>query len=56
MYRAPQRELRFVMDELLPAERLAKLYSDVDYSGELGASVVEEAAKFAEKRSGAAEP
>lgn len=48
MYRAPQRELRFVMDEMLPTERLAKLYGEVDYSAELGASVIEEAAKFAE--------
>jgi 3-(methylsulfanyl)propanoyl-CoA dehydrogenase len=48
MYRAPQRELRFVMDELLPAAQLAAAYSDVEYSGELAASVIEEAAKFAE--------
>jgi acyl-CoA dehydrogenase len=48
MYRAPQRDIRFVMEELLPAAHLASIYSDVDYSTELGASVLEEAAKFAE--------
>jgi alkylation response protein AidB-like acyl-CoA dehydrogenase len=48
MYRAPLREIRFVMDELLPGAELAAIYADVDYSGELAASVLEEAAKFGE--------
>jgi acyl-CoA dehydrogenase len=48
MYRAPLREIRFVMDELLPSAELAAIYADVDYSGELAASVLEEAAKFGE--------
>ncbi|MET0292490.1 MAG: acyl-CoA dehydrogenase [Steroidobacteraceae bacterium] len=48
MYKAPQRDIRFVMEELLPADELAALYTDVDYSADLGASVIEEAAKFGE--------
>ncbi|MEN9705916.1 MAG: hypothetical protein RLZZ393_1795 [Pseudomonadota bacterium] len=48
MYRAPLRDMQFVLHELLGDERLAAYYSDVDYSGELADSIVEEAAKFGE--------
>jgi 3-(methylthio)propanoyl-CoA dehydrogenase len=48
MYRAPVRDLRFVLDEILGATDLCRLYKDVDYSSDLAASVLEEAAKFAE--------
>jgi len=48
MYRAPIRELRFVLEELLGAQRLAASAELADYSNELGQSVLEEAARFAE--------
>ncbi|MFO1503393.1 MAG: acyl-CoA dehydrogenase [Steroidobacteraceae bacterium] len=48
MYRAPLREIRFVMHELLGDDALVKAYADIDYSGELADNIVEEAAKFAE--------
>ncbi len=48
MYRAPRDDIRFILEELLPADQLASLYADVDYSAELGVSIVEEAAKFGE--------
>jgi len=48
MYRAPLREIRFVMHELLGDEALVKAYADIDYSGDLADNIVEEAAKFAE--------
>ena len=48
MYRAPLREIRFVMHELLGDDALVKAYADIDYSAELADNIVEEAAKFAE--------
>jgi 3-(methylthio)propanoyl-CoA dehydrogenase len=48
MYRAPVREVRFVLEELLGAGRLGKCAELTDYSDELGQSVLEEAARFAE--------
>jgi alkylation response protein AidB-like acyl-CoA dehydrogenase len=48
MYRAPLRDMRFVLHELLGDERLAAYYVSVDYSGELADSILEEAAKFGE--------
>jgi 3-(methylthio)propanoyl-CoA dehydrogenase len=48
MYRAPLRELRFVIDELLGAARLATCPDLAEYSDELAASVLDEAARFAQ--------
>ena len=48
MYRAPVREVRFVLEELLGAQRLAAGAQLRDYSNELAQSVLEEAARFAE--------
>src|SRR6516165_3661634 len=48
MYRAPVRDVRFVLEELLDAQRLAASVELADYSNELARSVLEEAARFAE--------
>jgi 3-(methylthio)propanoyl-CoA dehydrogenase len=48
MYRAPLREMRFVLEELLPTERLTGARQLADYSHEVAQSVLEEAARFAE--------
>jgi acyl-CoA dehydrogenase len=48
MYRAPVREMRFVLEELLGAQRLADCGEFGEYSDELAQSVLEEAARFAE--------
>src|SRR5579864_9689545 len=48
MYRAPVREMRFVLEELLGARSLATSAELADYSDELAQSVLEEAARFAE--------
>jgi acyl-CoA dehydrogenase len=48
MYRAPVREVRFVLEELLGAQRLAAAPELADYSNELAQSVLDEAARFAE--------
>ncbi len=48
MYRAPLRELRFVIEELLGAAQLASLPGLAEYSDELAGSVLEEAARFAQ--------
>ncbi len=48
MYRAPLRELRFVLEELLGIRQLAACPGLADYSDELGASILEEAGRFAE--------
>ena len=48
MYRAPLRELRFVLEELLGTAALAAYPAYADYSDELGASILEEAGRFAE--------
>ncbi len=48
MYRAPLRELHFVLEELLGSPSLAQFPELSDYSGELADSVLEEAARFAQ--------
>ena len=48
MYRAPLRELRFVLEELLNVRQLAACPGLADYSDELGAAILEEAGRFAE--------
>jgi 3-(methylthio)propanoyl-CoA dehydrogenase len=48
MYRAPLRELRFVIEELLGSASLAACPGLADYSDELSASVLDEAARFAQ--------
>ena len=48
MYRAPLRELRFVLEELLDSGSLAASTQLADYSDELARSVLEEAGRFAE--------
>jgi acyl-CoA dehydrogenase len=48
MYRAPLRDIHFVIHELLGDAALESRFKAVDYSGELADSVLEEAAKFAE--------
>jgi len=48
MYRAPLREVRFVLEELLGAGVLAKSAELADYSDELSQSVLAEAGRFAE--------
>jgi 3-(methylthio)propanoyl-CoA dehydrogenase len=48
MYRAPLEELRFVLEELLETGRLAACPALADYSDEVGASILEEAARLAE--------
>jgi 3-(methylthio)propanoyl-CoA dehydrogenase len=47
-YRAPIKDISFVLNELLDHEQLAKLPGFEDYSAELARSVLEEAARFAE--------
>jgi alkylation response protein AidB-like acyl-CoA dehydrogenase len=48
MYRAPVREMRFVLEELLGSSSLAASPLLSEYSDELAQSVLEEAARFAE--------
>jgi alkylation response protein AidB-like acyl-CoA dehydrogenase len=48
MYRAPLRELRFVIEELLGAAQLAACPGLAEYSDELAVSVLEEAGRFAQ--------
>jgi 3-(methylthio)propanoyl-CoA dehydrogenase len=48
MYRAPVREMRFVLEELLGASSLAASAELADYSDELARSVLDEAGRFAE--------
>ena len=48
MYRAPLRELRFVIEELLEAAQLAKCPDFAEYSDELATSVLDEAARLAQ--------
>jgi len=48
MYRAPIEELRFVLEELLGIGQLAACPALADYSDEVGASILEEAARLAE--------
>jgi alkylation response protein AidB-like acyl-CoA dehydrogenase len=48
MYRAPLEELRFLLEETSGIGQLAACPPLADYTAELGASVLEEAARFAE--------
>jgi 3-(methylthio)propanoyl-CoA dehydrogenase len=48
MYRAPLREMRFVLEELLGAGALSQCPQFAEYSDELARSVLEEAGHFAE--------
>jgi alkylation response protein AidB-like acyl-CoA dehydrogenase len=48
MYRAPTREIRFVLSELLDFERLTSLPAFAEYSTEFATQALEEAADFAE--------
>jgi alkylation response protein AidB-like acyl-CoA dehydrogenase len=48
MYRAPIRDLRFVLDELLNVASLSELPRYREFSSELAASVIDEAARFAQ--------
>jgi 3-(methylsulfanyl)propanoyl-CoA dehydrogenase len=49
MYRAPLKDLRFVLEELLGCDVLSRYPGLADYSSEIGASILEEAARFAEQ-------
>jgi 3-(methylthio)propanoyl-CoA dehydrogenase len=49
MYRAPVRDVRFVLEELLGARALSASPKLADYSDELAQSVLEEAARFAQE-------
>jgi alkylation response protein AidB-like acyl-CoA dehydrogenase len=49
MYQAPLKDLRFVLFELLGAQRLAALPPYAEFSEELADSVLEEAGRFAEQ-------
>jgi alkylation response protein AidB-like acyl-CoA dehydrogenase len=48
MYRAPVKEIRFVLDELIGTERLRECPEFADYSPETADAVLGEAARFAE--------
>jgi alkylation response protein AidB-like acyl-CoA dehydrogenase len=48
MYRAPLRELRFVIEELLQTGTLATYPGFADYSNDVAGSVLDEAARFAQ--------
>jgi acyl-CoA dehydrogenase len=48
MYRAPLRELRFVLEELLHSQALAQYPGLTDYSSDVAESILTEAARFAE--------
>jgi len=48
MYRAPLRDVRFVLEELLGVQQLASAPELAEYSDELAQAVLEEAARFAE--------
>jgi len=48
MYRAPLRDLRFVLEDLLQTEAFAKYPGLADYSIEVADSILSEAARFAE--------
>jgi acyl-CoA dehydrogenase len=48
MYRAPLREMHFVLEELLQASRLAQLPDFAEYSSDVAGSILEEAGRFAE--------
>jgi len=47
-YRAPVKDIRFVLDELIGTQALRACPEYMDYSSEISAAVLDEAAKFAE--------
>jgi len=49
MYRAPLKDLQFVLNDLIGEGALAGCPQHADYSAELGTSILEEAAKLAEE-------
>lgn len=49
MYQAPLKDLRFVLEELLGAASLAQFARYQEFSSELAAAVLEEAARFAQQ-------
>jgi acyl-CoA dehydrogenase len=49
MYRAPLKDLSFVLNDLIGSARLRECEAFADYSAELADSVLEEAGKFAEQ-------
>ena len=49
MYKAPLKDIRFVLHQLLGDQRLAEIPAHADYSVEFADSVLEQAAKFAEE-------
>jgi alkylation response protein AidB-like acyl-CoA dehydrogenase len=49
MYRAPIRELRFVLEELLDASALSRYPAFCDYSADTGDAILGEAARFAQE-------
>jgi alkylation response protein AidB-like acyl-CoA dehydrogenase len=48
MYKAPVKDIRFVLDELIGTANIAACPEFVDYSSETSAAILDEAAKFAE--------
>ena len=54
MYRAPVKDIRFVLDELIGTETLRACPEFADYSSETADAVLGEAARFAEDRARAA--
>ncbi len=48
MYRAPLKDISFVLEHLISTEALQRCPAFADYSSELTATILEEAAKFAE--------
>jgi 3-(methylthio)propanoyl-CoA dehydrogenase len=48
MYRAPLRELRFVLEDLLQTQQLRQFPGQTDYSADVAESILGEAARFAE--------
>jgi acyl-CoA dehydrogenase len=48
MYRAPVKDIRFVLDELIGTEQIRACPEFVDYSSETNEAILNEAAKFAE--------
>ena len=48
MYRAPVKDIRFVLDELIGTEQIRACPEFVDYASETNEAILSEAAKFAE--------
>ena len=49
MYRAPLKDLRFVLEQLLEVQQLAQLPRYSEFSSELAGSILEQAGRFAEQ-------